>query len=291
MGKNQTHKSMQMAKHASRGGGGGGEDVDPRYAGAPGLGGSAAGCAALQSWQRRGGAAQLPWSGWWWPRRPALHPRSPSGRAGHDASFHTAEWHAARLAALQMERPRCGRRAGQAGPEGGASASVPQACCLPPALPPAVQSPSALQPAAVRFRCACSWDDWKKQQDEAAAREAAMEAANAQADREPRRRRCCSACCCCCRQGRCRVRLPRACPSLTLPSRPLPPLLPQASTRRRWRRSGRGGWATPRWARGAGLAAAGQAALEGGARVPAAAACWRPACLRLPHAAGQRGGA
>ena len=33
MGKNQTHKSMQMAKHASRGGGGGPEDVDPRYAG------------------------------------------------------------------------------------------------------------------------------------------------------------------------------------------------------------------------------------------------------------------
>ncbi|PRW20188.1 Nonsense-mediated mRNA decay 2 isoform 2 [Chlorella sorokiniana] len=85
MGKNQTHKSMQMAKHASRGGGGGPEDVDTRY-------------------------------------------------AGHDASFHTAEWHAARLAALTMERP--------------------------------------------------SWDDWKKQQDEAAAREAAMEAANAQADRE-----------------------------------------------------------------------------------------------------------
>jgi hypothetical protein len=28
--------------------------------------------------------------------------------AGHDASFHTAEWHAARLAALQMERPRWG---------------------------------------------------------------------------------------------------------------------------------------------------------------------------------------
>lgn len=28
--------------------------------------------------------------------------------AGVDASFHTAEWHAARLAALQMERPRCG---------------------------------------------------------------------------------------------------------------------------------------------------------------------------------------
>ena len=24
---------------------------------------------------------------------------------GHDASFHTAEWHAARLAALQVERP------------------------------------------------------------------------------------------------------------------------------------------------------------------------------------------
>ncbi|KAI7839497.1 hypothetical protein COHA_006764 [Chlorella ohadii] len=85
MGKNQTHKSMQMAKHSRGGGGGGPEDVDPRY-------------------------------------------------AGHDASFHTAEWHAARLAALTMERP--------------------------------------------------SWDDWKKQQDEAAAREAAMEAANAQADRE-----------------------------------------------------------------------------------------------------------
>ncbi|KAL4451357.1 hypothetical protein ABPG77_009429 [Micractinium sp. CCAP 211/92] len=86
MGKNQTHKSMQMAKHASRGGGGAaGEEPDSRY-------------------------------------------------AGVDASFHTAEWHAARLAALQMERP--------------------------------------------------SWDDWKKQQDEAAAREAAMEAAVAQAESE-----------------------------------------------------------------------------------------------------------
>lgn len=86
MGKNQTHKSMQMAKHASRGGAGGaGEEPDSRY-------------------------------------------------AGVDASFHTAEWHAARLAALQMERP--------------------------------------------------SWDDWKKQQDEAAAREAAMEAAVAQAESE-----------------------------------------------------------------------------------------------------------
>ncbi|EFN50847.1 hypothetical protein CHLNCDRAFT_141755 [Chlorella variabilis] len=51
---------------------------------------------------------------------------------GVDASFHTTEWHAARLAALQMERP--------------------------------------------------SWDDWKKQQDEAAAREAAMEAATRDAD-------------------------------------------------------------------------------------------------------------
>jgi hypothetical protein len=60
MGKNQTHKAMQMAKHSSRSGAGGpGDDVDTRY-------------------------------------------------AGHDASFHTAEWHAARLAALQMERPRCG---------------------------------------------------------------------------------------------------------------------------------------------------------------------------------------
>ena len=34
MGKNQTHKSMQMAKHSRGGGGGGPEDVDPRYAGA-----------------------------------------------------------------------------------------------------------------------------------------------------------------------------------------------------------------------------------------------------------------
>jgi len=33
MGKNQTHKSMQMAKHSRGGGGGGPEDVDPRYAG------------------------------------------------------------------------------------------------------------------------------------------------------------------------------------------------------------------------------------------------------------------
>lgn len=38
MGKNQTHKSMQMAKHASRGGGGGPEDVDTRYAGDPAWG-------------------------------------------------------------------------------------------------------------------------------------------------------------------------------------------------------------------------------------------------------------
>ncbi len=51
---------LQMAKHASRGGGGAaGEEPDSRY-------------------------------------------------AGVDASFHTAEWHAARLAALQMERPRWG---------------------------------------------------------------------------------------------------------------------------------------------------------------------------------------
>lgn len=56
MGKNQQHKSMQMAKHSSRGGGEAGEQ-DARY-------------------------------------------------NGHDASFHTAEWHAARLAALSMERPR-----------------------------------------------------------------------------------------------------------------------------------------------------------------------------------------
>ena len=34
--------------------------------------------------------------------------------AGHDASFHTAEWHAARLAALTMERPRCAAAAAAA---------------------------------------------------------------------------------------------------------------------------------------------------------------------------------
>lgn len=59
MGKNQQHKSMQMAKHSSRSGGGEAGEQDARY-------------------------------------------------NGHDASFHTAEWHAARLAALQMERPRWG---------------------------------------------------------------------------------------------------------------------------------------------------------------------------------------
>ena len=57
MGKNQQHKSMQMAKHSSRSGGGEAGEQDARY-------------------------------------------------NGHDASFHTAEWHAARLAALSMERPR-----------------------------------------------------------------------------------------------------------------------------------------------------------------------------------------
>ena len=53
-------------------------------------------------------------------------------------------------------------------------------------------------PHAARFLCilisplpACSWDDWKKQQDEAAAREAAMEAATRDADRELNEQRCC----------------------------------------------------------------------------------------------------
>lgn len=34
---------------------------------------------------------------------------------GVDASFHTSEWHAARLAALTMERPRCACRRGAVG--------------------------------------------------------------------------------------------------------------------------------------------------------------------------------
>ena len=118
MGKNQQHKSMQMAKHSSRSGGGEAGAQDARY-------------------------------------------------HGHDASFHTAEWHAARLAALQMERPRWGAGIWRPPPPAAAAGrpterAAPQQCIQ-----------------GQRFGCVvlCSWDDWKKTQDEAAAREAAMEAA------------------------------------------------------------------------------------------------------------------
>lgn len=128
---------------------------------------------------------------------PCLAPLLPTG---HDASFHTAEWHAARLAALTMERPRwvlgaCVRwhwellhtRASVLvillGP-------TDCHCCSTLMLP--LPAARCLQPCSQKLRTSCppcpafprSWDDWKKQQDEAAAREAAMEAANAQADRE-----------------------------------------------------------------------------------------------------------
>ena len=61
-----------------------------------------------------------------------------------------------------------------------ACASLPPA----PSMAPLLSDPTdwALLPGSTLS--SCSWDDWKKQQDEAAAREAAMEAANAQADRE-----------------------------------------------------------------------------------------------------------
>jgi hypothetical protein len=167
--------------------------------------------------------------------------------AGHDASFHTDEWHAARLAALQMERPRCRKPA--------AVAVAGAACCGPKAL----QAPDAYSlrvrvcvlgvqstdSCFARWACRAlprSYDDWKKQQDEAAAREAAMEAATRQEERE---------------SGGClrlRLRLSRPpVPAKHLRHGPcrLSPALSstctpdslQRSTRRPWLRSGRDAWA------------------------------------------------